>query len=77
MAGEVLCFKCANTVHNVASESYGLSRVAKIPGNKVVISIEYCCAVRIRNNSIAISGDGARGPPLSTVLATTTLNERK
>ena len=34
MAGEVLYFKCANTVHNVASESYGLSRVAKIPGKE-------------------------------------------
>ena len=28
-------------------------------------------------SSIAISGEGARGPPLSTVLAATILNERK
>ena len=77
MAGEVLCFKLANTVHYVASESYGLFRVAKIPENKVGISIWYCCAVRIRISSIAISGEGARGPPLSTVLAATTLNERR
>ena len=38
-AGEVLCFKWANTVHNVASESYGFSYVARLPGNKVGINI--------------------------------------
>ena len=41
MAGKVLCFKCANTAHNVASESYGLFRLAKLPGNRVGISIGY------------------------------------
>ena len=51
--------------------------MAKPPGNKVDMSIGYCCAVRIRISSIAISGDGARGPPLSTVLAKTTLNDRR
>ena len=50
--------------------------MAKTPGNKVGISIGYCCAVRIRISSIVISGDGARSPPLSTVLATTTNSKR-
>ena len=72
MAGEVLCFKSANAVHIEARESYGFSRVPKSPGNRVGISIGYCCAVLIRTNSIAISADGAKGPLFSTVLATTT-----
>ena len=76
MAGEVLCFKWAKTVYNVASESYGFSCVAELPGNKVGIHIGYCCAVRMRMSSIAMSGEGASGPLLSTILATTTLNER-
>ena len=77
-AGEVLCFKWADTVHNVASESYGFSCVARLPGNKVGINIGYYCAVRMRMISIAMSGEGASGPPLSTVvLATTTPNERR
>ena len=63
MAGEVLCFRLANVVYIVANESYGFSFVG------------YCWAVRIRTNSMAISAEGARGPPLSTVLATT-LNAR-
>ena len=71
MAGEVLCFKSANAVHIEARESYGFSQGAKSPGNRVGISIGYCCAVLIRTNSIAISADGAKGPLFSTVLATT------
>ena len=74
---EVLCFKFAKTVHNVTNESYGFSSVAKFPENKVGINIGYCCAVRIGMSSIAISDEGARGSPLSTVLATATLKERK
>ena len=77
MAGEVLCFRLANAVHIEARESYGFSRVARSPGNKVGMSIGYCCAVLIRTNSIAISADGAKGPPFSTVLATTTRRVHK
>ena len=77
MAGEALCFRLANTVYNVASESQGLSCEAQISGNKVGISIGYYCAVRIRISFITISGDGARGPTLSTVPATTALNDRR
>ena len=72
MAGEVLCFKSAKAVHIEARKSYGFSRVAKSSGNRVGISIGYCCAVLIRTNSIPISADGAKGPPFSTLLATTT-----
>ena len=72
MAGEVLCFKSANAVHIEARESYGFSQIAKYPGNRVGISVGYCCAVLIRTNFIAISADGAKGPPFSTALATTT-----
>ena len=70
-------FKWAKTVHSVASESYGFSCVDKLLGNKVDINIGYCCAVRMRMSSIAMSGEGASGPPLSTVLVAITLNERK
>ena len=77
MASEVLCFKSANAVHIEARESYGFSLVAKSPGNKVGINIAYCCAVLTLTNSIAISADGAKGPPFSTVLATTTRRARK
>ena len=77
MAGGVLCFRLANAVHIEAKESYGFSRVARSPGNKVGMSIGHCCAVFIRTNSIAISADGAKGPPFSTVLATTTRKVRK
>ena len=77
MVGEVLCFKWAKMVHNVASESYGFSCVAKLPGNKVGINIWYCWAVRMQMSSIAMSGEGARGPPLSTLLTATTLNEHR
>ena len=77
MAGKVLRFKSANAVHIEARESYGFSLVAKSPGNRVGISIEYCCAVLIQTNSIAISAGGAEGPPFSTVLATTTRRVRK
>ena len=77
MASQVLCFKWAKTVHNVAKESYAFSCVAKLPGNKVGIHIGYCCAVRMRMSSIAMSGERASGPALSIVLATTTLNERR
>ena len=72
MASEVLCFKSANAVHIEARESYGFPRVAKYPGKRVGISIGYCCVILIRTNSIAISADGAKGPPCSTALATTT-----
>ena len=77
MASEVLCFKWAKAVHNVAKESYAISCVANLPGNKVGIHIEFCCAVRMRMNSIAMSGEGASGPALSIVLAKTALNERR
>ena len=77
MAGEVLCFTLVNAAHIEVRESYGFSRVARSPGKKVGMSIGYCCAVLIRTNSIAISADGAKGPPLSTVLATTTRRVRK
>ena len=77
MAGKVLCFKLANEVHIEARESYGFSRVARSPGNRVGMSIGYCCAVLIRTNSVAISADGAKEPPFSTVLATTTRRVRK
>ena len=77
MAGEVLCFQSANAVHIEARELYGFYRVAKSPGNRVGMSIGYCCAVLIRTNPIAISADGAKGPPFSTVLATTTRRVRK
>ena len=63
--------------HNAASESYGFSCVTNLPGNKVGINVGYCCAVRMRKSSIAISGEGASGPPLSTVPATITRKERK
>ena len=45
MAGEVLYFKRANIVHDVASELYGLFRVTKLPGNRVGIGIRYCFVV--------------------------------
>ena len=77
MAGEVLCFKSANAVHIEARESYGFSLVAKSPWNRVGINIGYCCAVLIVTNSIAISADDAKGPPFSTVLATSTRRVRK
>ena len=76
MAGEVLCFKPANAVHNKARESYGFSLVAKSRGSRVRINIGYCCAVLTLTNSIAISADGAKGPPFSTALATTTRRVR-
>ena len=72
MAGEVLSFKSANAVHIEVREPYGFSQVAKSSGNMVGISKGYRCAVLIRTNSIPISADGAKGPPFSTVLATTT-----
>ena len=77
MAGEVLCFKSGNAVHIEARESYGFSLVAKSPGNRVGINIGYCCAVLTLTNSIAISSGGAKGPPFSTVLATTPRRVRK
>ena len=77
MAGEVLCFKSANAVHIEARELYGFSLVAKSPGNRIGINIGYCCAVLILTNSFAISADGAKGPPFSTVLATTIRRVRK
>ena len=70
MAGKVLCFKLANAVHIKARESYGFSRVARSPGNRVGMRIGYGCAVLNRTNSIAVSADGAKGPPFSTVLDT-------
>ena len=73
----MLCFKSANAVHMEARESYGFSLVAKSPGNRVGINIEYCCAILILTNSIAISADGAKGPPFSTELVTTTRRVRK
>ena len=72
MAGEVLCFKLAKVVHNAANESYGFSCVAKLPWNKVGINIGYWCAVRVRMGPIAMSGEGASGLLLSSVLATIT-----
>ena len=77
MACEVLCLIFVNAVDIEARESYGFSLVARSPGNKVGMSIGYCCAVLIRTNSIAISADGAKGPPFSTVLPTTTRRVRK
>ena len=77
MAGEVLCFKWAKAVHNAASKSYGFSCVARLPGSKVGINIGYCCAVRTRMSSIAMSSEGASGLSFYFVLATTTLNERR
>ena len=77
LAGEVLGFKCVITGHNVASKLYGFSLVTNLPWNRVGISVGYCCAVRMRMSSIAISGEGTRGPSLSTVLSRTTLKERK
>ena len=77
MASEVLSFKCEKAIHTVASESYGFSCVARLPGNKVGVNIGYCCAVRMRMSSIVMSGEGASGPPLSFVLATKTLNGRR
>ena len=75
MAHEVLCFKWAKTGHNVAIVSYDFSCAANLPGNKDGINIGYCCAVQMRMNSIAMSGEGASGPSLSTVLATINLKE--
>ena len=77
IAGEVLCFKSSNAVYIEARESYGLSLVAKFPGNMVGLNIGSCYAVLILTNSVAISADGAKGPPFSTVLATTTRRIRK
>ena len=77
MAGEVLCLKSPNAVHIEAIESYGFSLVVKSPGNRVGINIGYCCAVLILTNSTAISADGAKGPPFSTILAATTRKVRK
>ena len=51
--------------------------MSKSPGNRVGINMGYCCAVLIRTSSIAIAADGAKGPPFSTVLATTTRRTRK
>ena len=44
------------------SVSQGLSLVAKSPGGKVGISIEFCCALGICTISSVISGDGVNGP---------------
>ena len=77
MTGKVLCFKSATAVHMEARESYGFSLVSKSPGNRIGINIGYYCAVLILTNAIAISADGAKGPPFSTVLATTTRRVRK
>ena len=77
MTGDILCFKSPNAVHIEAKGTYGFSLVAKSPGNKVGINMGYCCAVLILTNSIAIAADGAKGPPFSTVLATTTRRARK
>ena len=77
MAGDMLCFKSLKAVHIEARVTKGFSLVAKSPGNKVGINMGYCCAVLIRTNSMAIADDGAKGPPFSTVLATTTLRARK
>ena len=77
MAGDVLCFRSPNAVHIEARETYGFSLVAKSPGNRVGINMGYCWAVLILTNSIAIAADGAKGPPFSTVLTTTTLRARK
>ena len=76
MAGEVLCFKRANIVHDVASEIYGLFRVTKLPGNRVGIGTRYCFVVCLCMSSNAISGESVRGLPLSTVHAIATLKER-
>ena len=59
--GEAWFCKFANVVH-IASESKGLSLVAKSPGGKVGIIIEVRCAVRICTISSVISGDGVNGP---------------
>ena len=54
--------KFANVVHIAVSDSWGLSLVAKSPGGKVGISIEFRRAIRICTISSAISGDGVNGP---------------
>ena len=77
MAGDVLCFKSENAVHIEANEAYGFSLVARSPGNRVGINVGYCWAVRILTSSIAIVAEGAKGPPFSTVLATTTRRARR
>ena len=76
MAGEGLCFKRANIVHDVASELYGLFRVTKLPRNRIGIGIRYCFVVCLCMSSNAISGESVRGLPLSTGHAIATLNER-
>ena len=77
MTGGILCLKSPNAVHIEARVTYGFSLVAKSPGNRVRINMGYCCAVLILTNSIAIAAYGAKGPPFSTVLATTTRRARK
>ena len=77
MSGDILCFKSSNAAHIEARVTYGFSLVAKSPGNRVGINMGYCYAVLILTNSIAIAADGAKGPPLPTVLATTTRRARK
>ena len=72
MAGDTSFFRSPNAVHIEARVTYGFSLVGKSPGNGVGINMWYCCAVLILTNSIAIAADGAKGPPFSTVLATTT-----
>ena len=49
-------------VHIAVSESSGLSLVAKSPGGKVGISIEFHCAVRICTITSVISGLGVNDP---------------
>ena len=48
IVGKIWGCKYADVVHIAASESQGLSLVAKSPGGKVSISIKFCCAVQIR-----------------------------
>ena len=72
MAGDILCFKSPNAVHIETRVTCGFSLVVKSSGNRVGINMGYCCAVPILTNSFAIAADGDKGPPFSTVLATTT-----
>lgn len=77
MTRDISRLKLEYKAHIEASESYGISLLARPPENSVGISIGYCYAVRIPTYYIAISAEGTRRPPFSTVSATTTLNERE
>ena len=62
IVGKISGHKFEDVIHIAASESEALSLVAKSPGGKVGISIEFCCAVQILTILGVISGDCANGP---------------